>query len=248
MSKKTEVAKKEETQVAFPVGNWGEKTYSAKSLIIPKILAMQGLSKLVLERKAMFGDLIDSLNSSKLGDIKEPLEFIPFSAQEIWIIYKVSSKDGKSEYIETTPVNASNDNWRYEENINGTMIRRDRAINVYCLLPKEIKEGMYMPYCISFRRTSLQAGKKIVTAFTRLQAFGKPPAGETFELSASQTSNEKGTYIVFDVKRNRQSTNDEIAACYKWFQTISKSSYEVDNADLESSEEATQERDLSDRF
>ena len=83
MSKKNEkaVATKSETavsNVAHDLSAWGETEVTSKDIVIPKILCMQGLSDLVSDGKAKMGDFVDSLEGNILGDIDNPVAFVPF--------------------------------------------------------------------------------------------------------------------------------------------------------------------------
>ena len=85
MSKKTaestEVVETKGTEVVNAeqdLNAWGDAPVSARDIIIPKILAMQGLSELVTDGKAKFGDFVDSVTHQVLGSIDKPLEFVPF--------------------------------------------------------------------------------------------------------------------------------------------------------------------------
>lgn len=227
----TAVTAKSNSDLAVPTGSWGHTASNSRDIIIPKILAMQGLSKLVAARKATIGDFVESLNSTKLGSVDRPIEFIPFAVKPMWIIFE--EKNGAMKYVKQVDIDAENDAWPYEEVLNGVKIRRDRTLNFYVLLPEEVKAGMYFPYIISFRRTSMMAGKKLNTAFARLAAFNKPPASEVYELCGTSQSNDKGTFIVMDVKKKRETAQDELAAAFQWFKTVSSTAVKVDDSDLE---------------
>lgn len=235
-----EVMAKADQAVSTNVHNWTAQSASAKDLLIPKILVMQGLSKLVAARKAQIGDLVESLNSEKLGTIDQAVEFIPFGIRPMWVHFAEDKPNSNNfKYKGQEDITPANDNLPYEEVINGVKVRRDRTLNFYCLRPSEIKDGMHFPYMLSFRRTSMMAGKKLNTAFVRLAAFNKPPAADVFELCGSMQSNEKGTYAVLDVRKKRESTPEEIAACFQWHQTISQSNVKIDDSDLQGETEET---------
>jgi hypothetical protein len=123
-----------------------------------------------------------------------------------------------------------------EEVMNGVKVQRDRAINVYCLVPGQEES---FPYLISFRRTGYSAGRKLVTHFTKLKMFGLPPAARVYELTCTKQENEKGIFYVFDVAEKRKSTEAEMKTAWDWFQVVKSTKVRVDDSDLEEEGTAT---------
>lgn len=217
------------------MNEWGmANTLTAKDIIIPKILVMQGLSKQVTTGKAVMGEFRDSLNGKLLGDIeKSPLEFIPFLLEKVWIVFE--ERNGTMKYTKTIPMDAANENWPYEEVINGVKIKRDRTMNFYVLLPSEVSAGGEIPYILSFRRTSARAGQKLATTmYVRNISANKTPASTALSLLGTRQSNDKGTFVVADVQEKRGSTPQEVASALAWVKRIKAGQTKVDDSDLES--------------
>lgn len=249
MSKKATTIKETETTAVatapagavpaiFNPSDWGVPTVSARDIVIPKILAMQGLSKKVTDGEAVLGEFRDSLNNAKLGDTKNPIEFIPFYMEKVWIVFEDRRAAGAQlpnfKFIKTVAIDSSNENWPYEEVLNGVLIRRDRTMNFYCLLPAQVKDGTGIPHVLSFRRTSLRAGQKLATTmFMKNIKAGKTPASMVMEISGTKTSNDKGTFIVLDVKEKRASTEAEVAEAFNWVKAIRTGTTKVDDSDLQ---------------
>jgi hypothetical protein len=238
MSKKTELAKAadEKKELAMAEQYAGlmsvDDQTDVKDIILPKILVMQGLSDLVADGKAMMGELRESLDGRLLAAKEGKLEVIPFHSTKTWAIFEESK--GKLEYKETVPWGPENCNWEWTANVNGVNVRRDQCLNFYVLVASEIKEGSFMPYMLSFRRTSYKAGKKLVTAKEKLKMFKRPLASKCFELSAMKTENDLGTFYVFDVVQGRDTTPEELEAVKGWFDMIQTASVKVDDSDLRS--------------
>jgi hypothetical protein len=128
--------------------------------------------------------------------------------------------------------------WEYTDN-EGVLCRRDYTMTCYCLLPSDVKEGLPMPYTISFRRTSMRAGKKLFTQmYIRNKQAGKVPPASVMELSAKREKNDQGTYMVLDIAPVRASSNEEIHACFELYKTIQGGSVRVDHSDLEQEAQA----------
>lgn len=217
---------------------WGKKPVDVRNIVIARILPQQPMSKFVTEGKAMIGDMIESSNGTKIGDLKTPLEFIPFHQVENWIIFE--EKNGAMKFAKIVPCDASNTNWLLEEVVNGVKIKRDRVLEYYVLLPSDLAKGVKRPYVMSFRRTSMKAGKKLYTTmFVTNAANGLTPAATVCSLTGTKTTNDKGTFIVMDVTEGRKSTEAEQVAAFEWYQTVvSSKDIKVDDSAIETEERA----------
>lgn len=230
--KKTEVAKVETKEVAVQSyeGMLDDTPIDVSDILISKILLMQGMSKLVAAEKAMSGDMVDSISGAKLGNKENPIEMIPFHITKTWVIFE--EINNKLEYKEIVPFTAANADWKWDDVVNGTKVRRDKSINYYVLLPSEIAAGEFMPYVVSFRRTSYQAGQKLETTRTKFKMFGKPIFAKTFKLLALKESNDKGTFNRFDVEVLRDTTPAELKAVNQWRELVKAPHTRVDDSDL----------------
>lgn len=212
---------------------WGVQELTSKDIIIPKILVMQGLSKMVTDGNAKMGEFRDSLNGEVMGTFdKEPFEFVPFYMEKVWVIFE--EKNGTMKFSRTVPIDASNENWEIEETIAGVKVRRDRTMNFYVLRPSEVAKGAAVPYILSFRRTSARTGQKIATQmFLKNIKAGKTPASMVMSLSGTKQTNDKGTFIVTDATTTRPSTPDEITEAFAWVKQVKAGRTKADTSDLE---------------
>jgi len=245
-----QVAKKQETQVSTEVKNLGagHEEILSSDIIIPKLLLMQGLSELVNERKASQGDMIRSTSGEKLGNPEKPVEFIPLTFYNQWIIQELVGK--KYEFRGFEPMNAKNQDlpWDYEQ--NGTKWKRVKSINVYALLPEDIKRereevkkarvqgGLpdpntaLMPVLISFRSTSYTAGKAVVTHFARAQKYDVRGYVSTLKLACQQDKNDLGSFYVFGVAHGGNTAPEDQGVSEEWYQTLAQGKHKVDESDL----------------
>lgn len=223
---------------------WGTEGTDSRDILIPKLLVMQGLSKMVVEDKAQMGDFVDSVSGEILGSAREknpkPVTVIPIKTFKTWIEYE-KIDDKKLEYRGTIPMDASNANWQMEEVKDGREIRRDRCINFYVLLKDKPDD---LPYLMTFKRTSYRAGMKLATHFKKCELAalrGKPvpPAATMFNVTATKTSNDQGTFYVFDVVQSETTSPEHLKLAWEWFQMLKTQNVKVDNSDLEG--EVTQE-------
>jgi len=208
---------------------WGGRStqFTSQDIVIPRIYAAQHMSEVVKDKTAEYGQLIDTMNGEIHGDLTSPVAFVPFYVQKKWMEFDiVTNKAGarKREYKQTILIDHSNDNLPHvEENIE-----RDRVVEVYCLLPKEVESGNAFPYVISFRRTSLKAGNKVITQILRNEALNKPPCASVMELSAKDTQNDDGSFVVLDTKATRPATMEEMQESLKWFKMVMSGKTRVD--------------------
>lgn len=213
--------------------DWGSgPQLTAKDVIIPKILLMQAMSKLVSAGKAQVGTYIDSLTGTKLADVGTPLSFIPFHMEKVWVIFDGEGSSKKFQKVE--PITSLNDDWRYREELSdGKLVTRDRVMNFFVLRPEDVEKGGALPYVISFRRTSLAAGKRLATTmYMKNRAANLIPAAQVCEVKAETTTNEKGTFFVPDVIEKRLSSDKEMALAFDWFKKVRSGQTRVDDSDL----------------
>lgn len=215
------------------VDAWGSQELSSNDINIPRLLVMQGMSEMVTDGKAKFGDIMDNLEEKCVGGFDKPVEIIPFKLERVW---RVQSAEGKGELIKTVPVVSNPESPEYNDDMpfegvneeTGEAVKNYRAFRFYVLLASDVEEGSVLPYMIEFKSTSLKAGKKLATTmFKKNPAAKLIPAAKVFELSVSKQSNDQGTYAVFDVKATRMSTDEEINHAFTWFKVLNQGEHKV---------------------
>lgn len=216
---------------------WGVKDHqlTARDVMIPKILAMQAMSKPVVSGEARFGEFRDSLNGVVIGDENRPFEFIPFHMEKVYVV--MEEEKGKFRFAAQVPITAELEDHAFEAvSDKGHKQKWYRTLNFYCLLPKEV-DGI--PYMLSLRSSSAKAGQKIATTmFMKNIQAGKTPASMVLQMSGKKETNDKGTFIVMDVKEIRPSTPEEVGKAFTWVKTVRAGKVKVDHSDIE--QEATE--------
>lgn len=201
---------------------------TAEDIIIPKILPLHYMSEKVKDKsiEASAGDLRDTLSNEKFGDTETPCEFIPLGIKKSWTIHKKAG----NEFIEKIAWTPANQHWEREE---GDVIRY-LTYEVYVLIPKKIAEGG-LPYVLSFRSTSIQAGKMLASKQFELAQKGLSLWDYAFNLTVKETSNDKGDFFVQKVTPIRKTTATEKAEAMKWFNMMTNptANIKVDDSDLE---------------
>lgn len=235
-----ELEVKKENPIAISE-DWGSgPEFSMNDFIIPKILPLQQMSDKVLNKQGEYGEFRDTVSNEKFGDLEHPVEFIPFYSQSYWIEFDmVKSKSGvKREFARIVPIVKNPLSPDYNDDLplvdEENNIERDRVLEFYVLLPEQVKEGRALPYVLSFRRTSLRGGKKLMTQmYVKNKAAGIPPAGTVMKLMGISTQNDQGTFVVQDVAPVRPATKEEVDEALKWFKILRSQSIKVDHSELE---------------
>lgn len=228
MSKKQEVTKSDAgvPVAAMDMGAWGQSQVSSQDIIIPKVLIMQGLSDLVTDGKAKMGDFVDSLSSEVLGSIDKPLEFVPFHMEKIYIISK--RKSGSNDRHEFDRIEAvANQNYPMDEVVGEMEYKYEYCLQFYSLLTHDTS----LPYILSFKSTALRAGKAVATQmYARNVAAGKVPPAMTMQLGGRKEKNDKGTFIVPEVKVTGETPSELVAEAFNWYKTIEAGKTKADEA------------------
>lgn len=244
MSKKNEVAVKETHALTTEqlTNDWGVPTGPSQDMVIPKILPQQGLSKFVVDRKAMIGEFRDSLSGKLVGSIDKPFEMIPFYCQKVWDI-QAQQADGTYKYAKTIPLVENplapdyNDNLTWEGEEDGVKVKRIRRLNFFVLLPEEVADGSAMPYVLSFKSTGLKEGKKLWSSmYVRNAKAQIPPAAFSFKVGGKMVTNDKGSFVVMGLDQGRKSTEAELKECLSWLKLVRQANVKVDNSDVEHTE------------
>lgn len=215
---------------------WGDMpNLTSKDVMLPRVLLMQGMSDLVMEGKATFGELRESLNGELLGKFEQGFDCVPFHMEKVWIEFKVENENGKEKrtFLRSIPITPDNEALPFQDEetllADGKAgkagevipIGRDRTMNFFVLLTKELELGSALPYVISLSKSSLSCGKKLTTQmYMKNLNAGKTPASMTVHLFAKKDSNDKGTYGVWDMRPVKQTDAKDIAEAFKWLTRI----------------------------
>lgn len=204
---------------------WGQSEISQQDIVIPKILCMQGLSDLVADGKAKMGDFVESLSGDVIGSIDEPIEFVPFHMEKIYIISKREKGASRFEFDRIEKVEGQE--YPFEDEVGDIQFKYEYCLQFYALRPGDTT----LPVVLSFKSTSLKAGKVLATQmYVRNRAAGLVPPAYTMKLSGRKEKNDQGTYIVMDVKQAGKTSEDMVNECLNWFQTIQAGKAKVDTS------------------
>lgn len=250
MSKAVTKTEEKKTQLPATMAQAPREEILKSDVIIPKLLLMQGLSDFVNERKAQQGDIMRSTTIEKLGDPEHPISFIPLTFTNDWRLEE--EENGKYKFRGNEPRTAKNEDSPWEFEKNGTRWKRTKVINVFALLPQDIKAEQaevekfkttgempdlnktLLPVVISFRSTSYNAGKAVATHFAKAAAmakYGVKPYGFSLQLKCYADKNEKGAYYVYEIGQGGQVSAAELEKAHEWYQILSTQKVQVDESE-----------------
>lgn len=215
------VVESNEVMVAPDLGEWGDEGVSSKDIVLPRLWLMQALSQYVEEGKAQAGDMVNSLTGDVIAKSGSAVQFVPFKHEKFWFSYSLAS--GKPELIGVEPVTSTNVNRVTEQELNGVKIQHQYAIRVYGLV-----EGEALPVAVTFKSTSLRAGKQLLTEiYVKNKMAGKSPAARYMELGAKKEKNDKGVFYVFTCKSGGDVPVALQQDALNWYKTLDNSSFQV---------------------
>lgn len=218
------------TAAAMDPTAWGKMSLTKNDLIIPWLQLTQPTSDIVtVQKKALPGEIRDSLNNSLLAKEGLPLEVIPFYVMKKFKVNKVIESKGKvkKEFLRMTPIQDNptqpgfNDNlpWTDKEMIDGQMcnIENIRTYDVFLIVPSL---GRDLAYVMSFSSTNTKAAKNMMLQMALNQEQGKTPAAYCFDLSIGTKSNDDSTWFVIGASLGREATEKEQGQAFKWYQRV----------------------------
>lgn len=205
--------------------------FDPNDLKIPRAVLLQftqprGLDVDYTKDKHRPGMVIDSLTLEKL-----PATFIPVFVRTKWIRFNAQQAD-KPGYDENFELGAKM--WEATDPLDERVQKEgqwgpnnepplaSKFLEFFCLF-----EGLPMPVIVSFTKTSLDAGKQLLT----LAQFGGPQMySNRYELGVKQETNKaEQKYFVYTVKRLGAVTAEQAQFCQTLFEVFSKASLNVDD-------------------
>lgn len=205
--------------------------FNFRDLIIPKILVMQGLSKLVAEGEAKMGDIVDTAANTVIGSVREkdkkPVRFYPLQMFRYWVKRLIDS-DGKLQFDSATPWTAANADMPWDIMDGEKKIGTNEETVVFAVVPEHNVDNIdEPPRLMSFRKTSLKQTKALKHHFFMCMSTRKEvPFQTAFELTGRLDKNDKGEQWYLPEALPKGKADDETAqklmAIYKRYGTAIK--------------------------
>lgn len=194
--------------------------FDASDIKLPLVLLMQNTSKWVNDDTARPGDIINSLSGEKLGDKTTPVEFIPLKFEKFWtVLTKEGGKFIKRMAFLENPVN-NLEGITKDRDGNDVPAKFQLTYSYYVLVTKNAGEEMGLPGVLSFKSTSLSAGKTLNALLTEYQVKGAPDLSRTFTLGCSKTENDSGVFHIWTIGKGQAASGEQINTAKRWKQMI----------------------------
>lgn len=229
----TELLVKEATDVALSQARQ-DMGVSAKDLLLPKLYLMQNTSEAVGEELAKLGDIVTDENVV-VGGLTNPIEIVPLKLSKSLMTYEIGGTSPKFVRKEVlTPALEALDWEGVEKNKDGQEIPIRRIICFdFCVLLKKDLLTEAFPTVITFKRTSLMAGKKLASHIFKLMALGKLPYSKSIELTVKKDKKDTNTYAVFQLGVSKVLSPDEMTVVETWNKILRESNVVVDDREEE---------------
>ena len=184
----------------IPADNRGAERVTNEDLILPKILLMQGLSKMVQEKGKVAGQFVNSLTEATL----ENTEFVPVVYTKFFNVVEWQMVGGKMKqnFLFRT-FDPSDDRLVGKRLFNSAEGKAEveTVMNFLSLINGQ-------PCIIPFSKTSTRAGQKLLT----FQKLSKQALfANKYKLVAVKQTNDQGTFYVKDVQLVGPIAGDELA-------------------------------------
>lgn len=214
----------------FAVDKSETPEFDPSDILIPKLLLMQGPSQLVAEGKAAQGDMLNSVTGVKLGDKTKGITFVPLTHYKTMTVMR--NKDGMFVFDHIEPWTTAHVLKQWEETVNGVVYRNYPTLNFYVMTETDLTAtGTAMPLLVSFKSTSIKAGKKLVNHFAMAADIGRAACSGMLTLTCSVQKGEKGPYHAFDVKYEKDTPAEYAPKIERWIRILKQNKVKVDTTE-----------------
>lgn len=208
---------------------------SSTDLMIPKLLLMANTSEMVSDGKAKMGDVINSQNLEVIGSTEKSFKIIPLRQFKTIRISDKSVQPKKFLRMEVmTPENEKLP-WDDEEYIafhgKKIPISRDHCLNFFVLLQSDIDAGSAFPAMITFKRTSIKAGRQLASHMFKLGVLGRLPYSQSVEITVKKQKKDSNTWAVFECGKSAPADESSVASAKEWINIMKTTKYTVDEKD-----------------
>ena len=228
-----EMQKQQSTAIATPQGRGFEEPTDKEDLLIPRAKLYQGLP---VEQEqypdGKPGQVLNSVTKEVLPDL-----FIPIFKFTRYV--KFNPREKNSPFFDAN-VGLGDVCWEstdpYDPRVvdgikfgpNGEAPEVTKILNFFCQF-----QGVPMPIVISFSKTSMKAGKQLMTI---AQFSGGDLFSKKYKLGVQKQENEKGSYWVLTISPAGIPTNEEYAECARLWENFHMKPIEVHKDEVKKDE------------
>ena len=195
-----------------------EAGISPDDIVIPRLMLMQNTSEYVGDGKAKMGDIMNAQSMTVVGGINTPVEIVPLKMFKTIRIYDVSQQPPK--FIRQEPATPATEKLPFEGNEGGVAVKRYLNLNFYILMKKDIDNDEAFPVVVSFKSTSLRAGKQLATQLFKMLALRKPVYSKSVMLTVTKEKKDTNYYAVFGIAEGSVVDETTRAKAEEWLANI----------------------------
>ena len=201
-------------------GGWSTEDIDTNDILIPNILLMHPTSDLVKKGERNQGEIIRSTNNEVLAKRNETFNIVVFDKWKEWRIMKKNPGSSRYEFVRFDKWAIDNDSlpWEYEE--NGESFRRDKTLNFYGILEKDVKSGTPFPVKLSFVRTSFNTGRKIADIYTKTIMEKQAPTRQYFKIGSKLVEGKEESFFAFTTEEGDTTPAEARLAAIQWKKII----------------------------
>jgi len=205
----------------------------SNDILIPKVWLVQTMSEIRKQKKAEEGQFIDSQTKELLADNEKELRFVVLKTFKRWHTFEMVGT--KKEFISSeVMVLGKNHDLKYDETIEGKIIKRRQVISAYVILERDFKMKINKPYIIDFASTSKGGGRIMVSDIKTLNDRNLPSYVAFFKMTSHEEKFELGETFVKHITFGGFLPKDSMAYLKdcKNFLALNENTIEIDDADI----------------
>lgn len=201
-----------------------EEEITQDDLLIPRAKLLQALSPEITEGVEGLkpGDIINSLTRQKLGDI-----FIPIFYFTQWIRFNPRNEKAPgydASYGLGDIIYRTNNPHDERLKVDGVWQDDRPPLATKFMSFFSVFEGLDMPIVVSFSKTSMRAGKSLLS----LAKFSNSDMwSRKYTLKSKKTQSDKGTYFTLDVAMAGLTGEDDLKRCEAFYRSFREKSLQV---------------------
>jgi hypothetical protein len=196
----------------------GMEGIEKSDLVLPRVWLMQAISQFVSDERFKAGDIVNSLSEELINpdSPQGPIEIIPITQKKLWYEFEDQS-DGKQKLNKIFDSGSPEAIGLTAGPVEGTKLFYRACIQYYVVLASE-PDGL--PSQLNFMKTNYPTGKKLNTFLVQQNMLKQPAWGKAYQLKAKKTTNDHGTFFVWEFGGKRDATDEEKAAAQTWHSVL----------------------------
>jgi hypothetical protein len=172
-----------------------------------------------------------------IGVANKPFDFVPVWFYKSWESYLITPQNERI-YKGKEPFSPKNAARKWEEPVEGGILKHILNLNVFMILEKDLSSPMPQLYLFRFRGKSTNEGKKLITFWTNAKNYGQEPYSYVFSITPTLVTDQKGKYYIANLSnamtdgKYRQISGEPLNTVKGWIEMIKRNIDAMTNAQL----------------